>query len=74
MHFSVVVFPAPLGPMRPTTSPPATENDNPDTASREPYVLVSPSTTIIANQYIESAGARTGGRAVAGRAICLGQS
>ena len=33
---SVVVLPAPLGPTRPSTSPGATVNDSPRTASKSP--------------------------------------
>src|SRR4051812_9147888 len=41
----LVVFPAPFGPSRPTTSPASTLNDTPFTTSRRPKYLTSPSTS-----------------------------
>src|SRR5687767_3267004 len=38
----VVVFPAPLGPMKPKTCPRSSENERFDTATTGPYVRVSP--------------------------------
>src|SRR4051812_5213589 len=43
----VVVFPAPLGPRNPKTSPGSTENETPRTASTSPNVLRSSLTSII---------------------------
>ena len=42
---SVVDFPAPFGPMRPTISPGATSNDTPRTAGTPPYATSSPATS-----------------------------
>ena len=43
----VVVFPAPFGPKKPTTSPSAASNEAPDTAECRPKRLVRLSTLII---------------------------
>src|SRR5882757_8501526 len=44
---SVVVLPAPFGPTNPITCPGCTANDNSFTATKSPYNLVKPSTSII---------------------------
>src|SRR5438477_12530787 len=56
---SVVVLPAPFGPMRPITSPGLTENESSVTATKSPYSLVSPSASIMRKA---KAGAQKGGR------------
>ena len=43
---SVVVFPAPFGPRKPTTRPSSTVNDRSSTATILPKCLVSPETSI----------------------------
>src|SRR6266850_975923 len=45
----VVVLPAPLGPRNPWISPGSTERLTPSTAVKEPYVLTSASTAIMAS-------------------------
>ena len=47
MHLSVLVLPAPFGPMRPITSPPGAENEKSSTALSGPYIFVRRSTTIM---------------------------
>ena len=59
-----VVLPAPLGPMRPTTSPGATESDTPSTATTEPKRTVSPSTASVAPATGTTSAAGSGPRAV----------
>src|SRR5262249_21813523 len=44
MHSTVVVFPAPLAPTRPTISPARTSRSRPATTVLVPYVLRSPRT------------------------------
>src|SRR5215467_12182698 len=41
----LVVFPAPLGPNRPTISPESTSKSTPSTTRREPYVFTRPVTS-----------------------------
>ncbi len=45
--FMVVVLPAPLGPMKPSTSPLLTANETSSTATSGPKVLRSPLASII---------------------------
>src|SRR6185436_16871520 len=47
-HSSVVVLPAPLGPIRPKISPSSTVNETSSTATVLPYVFLQPSTWITA--------------------------
>ena len=58
----VVVFPAPLGPTSPSTSPGATLNDRSRTAATVPYDLVSPWTSIIGQQSRENRPLRHTGK------------
>src|SRR5580704_15140253 len=46
----LVVFPAPFGPRRPTTSPAFTANETPLTTNRRPKYLIKPSTSNSAMQ------------------------
>src|SRR5258708_6827577 len=48
----VVVLPAPLGPRKPNTSPGATSNSTPRTASISPKLLASPLTSIAASDIL----------------------
>src|SRR5438270_12606515 len=59
----VVVLPAPLGPRKPWISPAGTERLTPSTAVKDPYVLTSPSTSIMPSG---------GQRPAVGGAIALG--
>ena len=52
----VVVFPAPFGPRKPSTSPFATENERSLTAVKRPNSLVMPETSITVKSSSSFAG------------------
>src|SRR5262249_17832678 len=59
----VVVFPAPLGPRNPNSSPGSTENEMPSTAVNSPNRLTSPSTSTAFVPFVPTTTGQSTGRA-----------
>src|SRR2546428_6706310 len=68
----MVVFPEPLGPRRPMTSPAPTSSDTPSTASLGPYHFVSLSATMMGLMMNDPARERRDGRAAPALALLGG--